>query len=278
VRIHRVKSTRFGYPDLTYPTKIPIDVLKNADVVHGHSQNSLFTVKIVEEAKRLGVKTVMRFMAVDALRDHPNPLIRLLGPFYASYMLKKAIALSDIRLVKSFRDLEILRGRYGVEAHYIPDGVSDEIINAPSMAEEFRRRYEIQEPFIVYIGRLHRLKGVDVLIKAVSIAVKECPKLRTVIIGSGDQKPYRELARRLGIENNVVFLGYVDEKTKIGALDASVALVLPSKSNYVEAFSIAVSEAWARNKPVIASAVGEIPYRVKHMTNGILVPPKNPQN
>jgi glycosyltransferase involved in cell wall biosynthesis len=232
---------------------------------------------MVEKAKNLGVKTVMHFMSVDALYDHPNPLIRLLGPFYASYMLKKAIALSDIRLVKSFRDLGILRGRYGVEAHYIPDGVSDEIINAPNMAEEFRRRYEIQEPFIVYIGRLHRLKGVDVLIKAVSIAVKECPKLRTVIIGPGDQKPYRELARRLGIENNVVFLGYVDEKTKIGALDASVALVLPSKSNYVEAFSIAVSEAWARNKPVIASAVGEIPYRVKHMTNGILVLPKNPQ-
>jgi glycosyltransferase involved in cell wall biosynthesis len=38
-----------------------------------------------------------------------------------------------------------------------------------------------------------------------------------------------------------------------------------------------ISEAWARNKPVIASAVGEIPYRVKHMINGILVPPKNPQ-
>jgi glycosyltransferase involved in cell wall biosynthesis len=277
VYVHRVKGYRLGYPDLTYPSEYPYKVLRNSDIIHGHSQNSLFIVRMVEKAKNLGVKTVMHFMSVDALYDHPNPLIRLLGPFYARYMLKKAIALSDIRLVKSFRDLGILRGRYGVEAHYIPDGVSDEIINAPNMAEEFRRRYEIQEPFIVYIGRLHRLKGVDVLIKAVSIAVKECPKLRTVIIGPGDQKPYRELARRLGIENNVVFLGYVDEKTKIGALDASVALVLPSKSNYVEAFSIAVSEAWARNKPVIASAVGEIPYRVKHMTNGILVPPRSPK-
>jgi len=38
-----------------------------------------------------------------------------------------------------------------------------------------------------------------------------------------------------------------------------------------------ISEAWARSKPVIASAVGEISYRVKHMVNGILVPPKNPQ-
>jgi len=74
-----------------------------------------------------------------------------------------------------------------------------------------------------------------------------------------------------------VFLGYVDEKTKIGALDASIALVLPSICNYVEVFSIVISEAWARNKPVIATAVGEIPYRVKHMINGLLIPPKNPQ-
>jgi glycosyltransferase involved in cell wall biosynthesis len=277
VYVHRVKALRLHFPELTYPLEYIEKVIRDADIVHGHSQNSLFTVKIVEKAKKLGIKTAIYFMAVDALYDHPNPLIRFLGPFYANYMLKKAIELSDIRLVKSFRDLKILRSRYGVEAIYVPDGVSEEIINAPNMAEEFRERYGIREPFVVYIGRLHRLKGVDVLIKSVSIAVKEHPKLKAVIIGPGDQKPYKELAQRLGIENNVVFLGYVDEKTKIGALDASIALVLPSICNYVEVFSIVISEAWARSKPVIATAVGEIPYRVKHMINGILVPPKNPQ-
>ena len=256
VRVHRVKSARLHYPDLTYPLSYPLEALKGADIVHGHSQNSLFTAKVVEKAKKLGAKTVMHIIAINALNDHPTPWVRSLGPFYANYMVKKAIKLSDLRLVKSFRDLEILRSKYGAEAHYIPDSVSEEIVNAPNMAEEFRERYGIHEPFAVYIGRLHKLKGVDILIKAVSIAVKECPKLKAVIIGPGDQKPYRELAQRLGVKDNVVFLGYVDEKTKIGALDASIALVLPSVCNYVEVFSIVISEAWARNKPVIASAVG----------------------
>jgi glycosyltransferase involved in cell wall biosynthesis len=277
VYVHRVKALRLRFADLTYPLEYAEEVIRDADIVHGHSQNSLFTVKSIEKAKSLGVKTATYFMAVDALYDHPNPLVRLLGSFYASHMLRQAIALSDTRLVKSFRDLEILRNRYEVEAIYVPDGISGEIVNAPNMAEEFRERYRIREPFIVYIGRLHRLKGIDVLIKAMSIAVKEYPRLRAVIIGPGDQRPYRELAQRLGVEDNVVFLGYVDEKTKIGALDASIALILPSVCNYVEVFSIVISEAWARNKPVIATAVGEIPYRVKHMINGILVPPKNPQ-
>lgn len=277
VYVHRVKALRLHFPDLTYPLEYAEKVIRDADIVHGHSQNSLFTVKVIEKAKKLGIKTAMYFMAVDALYDHPNPLVRFLGPYYASRMLKKAIALSDIRLVKSFRDLEILRNRYGVEAIYVPDGVSEGIVNAPNMAEEFRERYGVQESFVVYIGRLHRLKGVDILIKAMSIAVKEYPRLRAVIIGPGDPKPYKELARRLGIESNVVFLGYVDEKTKIGALDASIALVLPSMCSYVEVFSIVISEAWARNKPVIATTVGEILYRVKHMINGLLVPPRNPQ-
>jgi len=38
-----------------------------------------------------------------------------------------------------------------------------------------------------------------------------------------------------------------------------------------------ISVAWARGKPVVASSVGGIPYRVKHMVNGILVSPKDPK-
>jgi len=277
VHVHRVGSVRFGYPDLTYPLEYPIDVLKNADIVHGHSQNSLFTVKMIEKAKELGAKTVIHFMAVDALSDHPNSLVRLLGPLYGRWAVLRAIRSSDTRLVKSLRDKEILKNRYGIDTIYVPDGVNEELLNMPNKAEEFKAKYNINDPFIVYIGRLHRLKGIDVLIKAISIATKEEPTLTAVIIGPGNQRPYRELANKLGVEKNVVFTGFVSEEVKIGALDASTSLVLPSTSNYAEAYSLAITEAWARGKPVVASTVGEIPYRVKHMVNGLLIPPRNPE-
>jgi glycosyltransferase involved in cell wall biosynthesis len=277
VHVHRVGSVRLGYPDLTYPLEYPIDLLKSADVVHGHSQNSLFTVKMIKKAKELGVKTVTHFMAVDALSDHPNSLVRLLGPLYGRWTVLRAIRSSDVRLVKSLRDKEMLKSRYGIDAVYVPDGVNEWLLNTPNKAEEFKARYSINEPFVVYIGRLHRLKGIDVLIKAISIATKEEPTLTAVIVGPGDQRPYRELANRLGVGRNVVFTGFVSEEVKIGALDASTALVLPSISNYVEAFSLAITEAWARGKPVVASAVGEVPYRVRHMVNGLLLPPRNPK-
>jgi len=276
VHVHRVRSVRLGYPDLTYPLEYPTDLLKSADVVHGHSQNSLFTVKMVEKAKELGAKTAIHFMAVDALDDHPNPLIRWLGPLYGKQAVLRAIRSSDVKLVKSLRDKEMLKSRYGIDAAYVPDGVDEKLLTAPNKAEEFKAKYNIDGPFAVYVGRLHRLKGVDVLIKAISIAAREEP-ITAVIIGPGDQRPYRELADRLAVGRNVVFTGFVSEEVKIGALDASTALVLPSISNYVEAFSLAITEAWARGRPVVASAVGEIPYRVRHMVNGLLVPPKNPK-
>jgi len=188
-------------------------------------------------------------------------------------MLQRAIEASDVKLIRSRRDQELLKRKYGVNTVYVPDGVSEELLKKPDMANKFRTKHGIHEPFIVYIGRLHILKGINVLIKAMSIVSREMPELKAVIIGPGDQRPFRELVRKLGIEKNAVFLGFVDEDTKIGALDASIALVLPSVCNYVEVYPMVISEAWARGKPVIASAVGGVPYRVKHGVNGFLFKP-----
>jgi len=70
-------------------------------------------------------------------------------------------------------------------------------------------------------------------------------------------------------------MGFVSGEAKIDAPDASTVPVLPSISNYVEVFSLAITEAWARGKPVVASAVDKIPYRMRYMVNGLLEPPKN---
>jgi glycosyltransferase involved in cell wall biosynthesis len=277
VHVHRVKALRIRFPDLTYPLEYAEKVLRDADIVHGHSQNSLFTVKIIEKAKSLGVKTAMYFMAVDALYDHPNPLVRLLGPHYAKYVLRKAIGLSDIRFVRSLRDREILSKKYGAEAVFIPDGVSEQLLSHRYCGDKFRSLYGIDGDYVLYVGRLHPLKGVDVLIKALHHIVENSINLKLVVIGPGNAERYRELAQKLGVDKNVLFLGFVDEEIKICAIDGSLAVVVPSVCDYVEVYPMIISEAWARSKPIIATRVGGIPYRVKHMINGLLVPPKDPK-
>jgi glycosyltransferase involved in cell wall biosynthesis len=274
VYVHRVKGYRLGYPDLTYPSEYPYKVLRNSDIIHGHGQNSLFVVRMVEKAKEIGVKTVMHFMAIDALHDHPNPLIRTLGPLYSRWILKKAVQLSDVKLVRSLRDHGLLERKYGIRAIYIPDGVPRWFISYRYSGHMFRERYNLDGDYILYIGRMHPLKGIDVLIRAMPY-VRKHVDLKLVVIGPGDQRPYRELAEKLGVKDHIVFLGYVDEETKIGAIDGSLGVVIPSVSSYVEVYPMAVSEAWARGKPVIATSIGGIPYRVKHLVNGLLIPPRD---
>ena len=277
VYVHRVKTLRLHFPDLTYPLEYAEKVIRDADIVHGHSQNSLFTVKVIEEAKKLGIKTAVYFMAVDALYNHPNPLIRFLGPYYTRYVLRKAIELSDIRLVRSLRDREILSKKYSIEAIFIPDGVPEQLVSHRYCGDGFRNLYSIDDDYVLYVGRLHPLKGVNILIKALRHIIENSINLKLVIIGPGDTKPYRELAQKLNVDKNVLFLGFVDEETKVCAIDGSLAVVVPSVCDYVEVYPMIISEAWARSKAVIATRVGGIPYRVKHMENGLLVPPKDPK-
>ncbi|WP_243671337.1 glycosyltransferase family 4 protein [Vulcanisaeta sp. JCM 16161] len=246
--------------------------------MHGHSQNSLFTMKMLEHAKRHSVKTAMHFMAVDALNDHPNPLVKLIGSKYSSKMTRKALKEFDIYMVRSLRDKELLTSKYGANAdniYYVPDGISNELLNTEYLGDQFRESRNITSDYVLYIGRLHPLKGIEYLIRAMRIVNNEVKDSLLIIIGPGDQRPYIDLTNKLGIRDRVLFLGYVSDREKIGALDASTALVLPSISNYVEVYPMVISEAWARQKPVIATTVGGIPYRVKNMENGILVPPRD---
>jgi len=274
VQVHRVKSIRIVYADLTYPLYIPNAILKDADVVHGHTQNSLFVLKLVKEAKKYGPKTAMDFMAIDTFNQHPNPLIRLVGPYYGKYTLTNALKVSDIKLVRAIRDGRLLKTKYGVDAYFLPDGIDEELITAPNYAELFKSQYHIDAPFVLFLGRLDKLKGIDILIKAMSLVREEAPELKAVIAGPGDQRPYRTLAEKLGVKNNIVFTGPLQGNIKIGAIDASLAMALPSLR---ETFPLVIMEAWAREKPVITTPVGDIPYRVKHGENGILIPPRNPK-
>jgi glycosyltransferase involved in cell wall biosynthesis len=277
VNVVRLRSRKLLYNDLTMPIERP--PVEGVDIVHAHSQNSLFSVTVAEKLKdRVHGKVVFHFMAVEAFRDHPNFFIRRLAPHYGRRNTRKALEIADLPLVRSIRDLEILRGKYGVEAKYLPDAVPDYYFTAEKAdPDEFRKKFGIkQEKIFLFIGRLHKLKGPHILVKALKYVGED---VAAVFIGpdGGYLRETLDLAGRIGVKNRVYMLGYVNEETKIKALDSAIALVLPSLADHVEVYSLVVSEAWARGKPVIASRVGEIPYRIRQYVNGVLVNPSDPK-
>jgi glycosyltransferase involved in cell wall biosynthesis len=277
VNVVRLGSRKLLYNDLTMPNEEP--PIEGVDIIHAHSQNSLFSITVSKKLKiKAYGKVVFHLMAIDAFKDHPNIFIRLIAPYYGRRNTRAALEIADLPLVRSIRDLEILRKRYGVEAEYLPDAVPDYYFTAEkSDPDRFREKFGIkQEKFFLFIGRMHKLKGPQVLVRALKYVNED---IAAVFIGpdGGYLGKTLDLAEKIGVKRRVYYLGYVDEKTKIEALDSATALVLPSLANYVEVYPMAISEAWAREKPVIASSVGGIPYRVKQGINGLLVNPSDPK-
>ena len=139
---------------------------------------------------------------------------------------------------------------------------------------EFRKKYGIQldKKIILCIGRLHPRKGFQYVIAAMPHILREEPNTVLVIIGDG---PYRRvleaLAKKLGVERNVIFTGYVDEQTKKEVLKDADIVIIPS---LVEPFGLVALEAMSMGKSIIVSNVNGLREIVEPLRE-ILVNPRN---
>lgn len=126
------------------------------------------------------------------------------------------------------------------------------------------------QPFnFLTLGRLAPVKGYDVLLKA--FAQKFHGTNTTLTIG-GDgplRGELEQLACTLGIDQQVVFTGWLRREEAVAALAACSAYVL---SSHQETFGIPLLEAFASGKPVVATACGG-PAALVDASNGILVTP-----
>lgn len=269
----RVKSWKNPYPYLIVPMEIPRDVVKYADIVVGWGHTYYFAYRMVKEAKNLGKPVGMYFIGVDYLQRHYNPLFKLLGFQYQKTLTKRLAEMVDIAFTTNEFEKELLKVRYGLDSFVIPHGVDEIYFRLPNMAEHFRDKYNVDGRVIAYIGRVHSTKGVDLLIKAFAKVVKTEPDLKLVIAGKGDEKYLRKclnIAKRLGIDTKVRYLGYIPEKDKIGFIDASELVVIPSR-HAGESYPIIVDEVKARGKPLVVTNYGTLLYRVKNMVEGVVV-------
>jgi glycosyltransferase involved in cell wall biosynthesis len=124
------------------------------------------------------------------------------------------------------------------------------------------------DPRFLYIGRLKRYKGVDLIIRAFAELADRSATLD--IAGTGDYRPALEkLSADLGLQRQVKFLGFVPEETKLMLLRRAWATLLASPK---EGWGISNMEAAACGTPVIASKSPGIRESVVDGETGILVP------
>lgn len=123
------------------------------------------------------------------------------------------------------------------------------------------------------VGRLATVKGHSYLIEAMPSILNEIKTCRLIIAGDGPLRGELEtLISKLGLSETVKLVGHVDDIN--GFMAAIDLFVLPSLS---EGLPIALLEAMASEKPVLASSVGGISEVITDSSEGILISPCDPK-
>ena len=182
-------------------------------------------------------------------------------------------------------------GRTGVPLELIYNGVDLKRYEYTEACCTLPEEYGFPEgaPLVGVVARLEPEKGHATLLEAWPAVLDAAPEARLLIIGEGSQRPVLEaqaeamnlLGRECSADQcvgtrgarpgaKVLFTGLRDDVPAVtAALDVAV---LPS---YREAQGLAILEAMALRRPVVATAVGGVPEMIEHGRTGLLVPPRD---
>jgi O-antigen biosynthesis rhamnosyltransferase len=174
-----------------------------------------------------------------------------------------AIIVSSPKIAESSPHL----AEHATKTNVIPFGIEPSAFVRKTNGSSVRGASD--ELSILFVGRLARYKGIDVLLRALTRAPG-----RLTIVGEGPLRAgLEELVRSLGLSERVVFKGYIDDPELIECYHAADVLVLPS-TDAGEAFGYVLLEAMICESALISTELGTgTSYVNKHEETGIVVPP-----
>lgn len=156
----------------------------------------------------------------------------------------------------------------------IPNGIDPEEFYKLPPREELERRYpELEGKIVVlFLGRIHPVKGLDILARAFGRIARDRGDVRLVIVGPDDdgyQIQVEQMLKTYGVRDKTIFTGLLSGQEKLAALSRSDIFVLPS---YSEGFSMAILEALACGVPVLIMRQCHFP-EVAEAKAGIVIDP-----
>lgn len=186
----------------------------------------------------------------------------------------RGLAKSWVRAVlRKAARVVVLTPRWRDEVRKIEPTARIAILGNPVPVSLSVRPFQRPARSVLFLGWLHRDKGVFDLMHAIPDVLRSVPEATFVLAGSGDVDAMMTLARSLRIEHALRWPGWVDGAEKDQLLRSADVFVLPS---YYEGLPLGVLEAMACGIPVIATSVGGVPDVIEDRINGLLVDPGQP--
>lgn len=285
IPVHRFRSVaNLGEFGKVWPGFVTKLLKGRYDIVHAHSYRHPHTDLALAVSRFSGSRPVLTSHSPFHPEYLRRPLAKMLVPIYDEVVAP--ISLRSFHRVISLttEEAKILcsLGASPEQTVVIPHGV-EEIHFKKVDTRPFLSKYGLQSREIVlYLGRMNRTKGLDVLLEAFTLVARETPDSTLVFAGpcttEEEESFSNQLARRAaetGLGERVKILGRLTEEEKTAAYEACSVFVLPS---VYEPYGIVLLEAAAHGKPLISTRAGGPKSIIQEGDNGYLVEPGNPGN
>lgn len=216
------------------------------------------------------------FYLEGGFRLKPRKLLRNMLSLYPQVKLDQIACTHADKLTALCEDtkLELMN------LYKIPKEEISIIPNAVDLSEfkdlkgkNIRAQYDLtDEPLALFLGRFVERKGFNDLIRAIPLVIKEVPDAKFMFVGGKPNQVTLQLIRREGVEESVIFPGYVPHNKVMHYYDACDVFVFPS---LFEGMPFSVLEAMASSKPVIATALYGMKEQIVDGVTGFLIKPKD---
>ncbi|WP_424355715.1 glycosyltransferase family 4 protein [Methanobacterium sp. MBAC-LM] len=271
----KIASANLSFKILYKPLSCKIDI------AHAHYNMPYSDYSALRYAKKNKVPFVVTYHA-DAQESGGNPIRNWAQMIYNRSLLKNVLNGADVIIAtsKSYIDESKFLGDYRDKIEVIPNGINLEEFDIKLGKEECRDKLGLphDKKIILFFGNIVAYKGPHILLKAFSKVKNQFKDVKLVFAGRGEmQGELTKLAAELGIKNDIMFTGYVDEGLKPFYYKCADIFCLPSIT-MAEAFGIVNLEAMACGIPVISSKLGGIPDVVVDRETGLLVNPEDEES
>jgi glycosyltransferase involved in cell wall biosynthesis len=274
VQVHRLSF----WVNMTYRMKVwrGLDQALSSekfDIIHAYDYAQPHAYSAIKNGKKRKIPSALTVFDVHSMI--PRPFYKKIPiDLFDKYFSKITLANADAVLVRAPNLVSTLIEMGAVEDHtYVtPSGVTEEALIKRN-GVLFRSNYSIsKKPIIMFLGRLHPVKGPQHLLSAAAEVVKRYPEACFIFIGP-DHINYIDTLQRIvsreKLDNNVLFTGPIyNFEMKMEAFAASDIFVLPSA---YEGTSQSIFQAMAAGKPIVSTTGGGIPFQVENGKEALLI-------
>lgn len=220
------------------------------DVVHLHEFRTFQNILVYYYARKYDVPCVLQTHGSLPRIIEKKMLKQVYDVFFGYRLLRnasKVIALTRME-ANQYRSMGVPKKKIKI----IPNGIDlSEYSNLPSTGS-FKEKFGLDKNLrmVLYLGRIHRIKGIDILVEAFASVIENLDDVMLVVVGPDDGYlgELEALIKALNIEDKVIITGPMYGEDKLEAYVDADVYVLPSR---YETFPMTVLEALACGTPII---------------------------